>query len=333
MKVEEFGLGFPPRVFGKKIGDTLFSLNAIPVGGFVKIFGDGSRDTTQEGSFVSKSVYSRMAVVIAGVVMNLLVAWLLLVIVFVIGISTYIAPANDRHVDNMVDTELFVGRVIEDSAADKAGLMAGDRIITLRSDESLIKPGEIRDYALFIKQEEGNIIQVDYERDGEKRRTQIEVKKMHSGEQGIIGELFAERGTIQYSLPEATWVSLLEIGHLTVLVIDGLGDLAGDLFTEGEISEDVSGPIGIVRSATSIQDLGLEYYLMFIALISLNFAILNILPIPALDGGRLLFLIVEAIKGSPVNQRMEKYVHIAGFCLLIVWIVIIAIHDIRNPIA
>ena len=334
MKVEEFGIGFPPRIFGKKRGGTVFSINAIPLGGFVKIFGEDEDYKDKNGSFTSKSIPRRISVVVAGVLMNFLVAWLLLTLVFIIGVFAFVPENsnNSRHINNLEDRGMFVRHIIEGSATEKAGIELGDKIIQLSSDDLSVRPQDTEAFNQFIQKEKGNTVQFEYKRKDVIHTTQMEIKKIHTSKEGVIGVVVEKGGTIKYPPHTALWAGLKETGQWIKLMMEGLGSMIGDIFKKGEVPQDVAGPVGIVKIAGQMQDLGLVYYLQFIAMISLNLAILNILPIPALDGGRLIFLIIEAIKGSPVNKKTEKYVHIAGFALLMLLILLVTIRDIIDPV-
>lgn len=329
VKVEEFGLGFPPRIFGIKRGETLYSINWIPFGGFVRIFGEDSTDA-EPRSFASRPIYLRAAILVAGAFFNLLLAWFLFSLVYVIG-----APAPVE-----VGTEGSYVTILETQAgtpAEKAGLMSGDKIIKL----SYVSEGggeefgirEVEDVQNFIKKYEGEEITIEYLRGKEYfSANAVPVSNPPEGI-GSLGISMASIGIVSLPPHKAVWEGLKDTIFLLGLILQAFWQLISGLFTgANQMAGQVMGPVGIVSMAGVISQLGLVYILQFAALLSAHLAILNLIPFPALDGGRLFFLfveaIVEAIKGSPMNPKVFRFFNTAGFLILLLLIVLVTYRDI-----
>ena len=325
MKVEEFGLGFPPRLFGKKIGETVYSVNLIPLGGFVKIAGEGSDAKDQEGSFSSKSVVRRMGVVVAGVVMNLVVAWVLVAVILMMGRSVlFDAPYTVWDGKEVRNSGVYVSDVMDESAAEHAGLQTGDRVRVLGSGPLVFVPRSLDGFHWFVERskEKSTPLVLEYQRGNAIKAVELRARDSK------IGVRVAYGGMISYGLTDAAGESFVLIGKGVATLFQGLGEAARDLVVTGEAPEDAAGIVGVTRIAGEQQEQGLSSYLLFLAIISLNLAVLNILPIPPLDGGKLAFLAIEAVRGSPVSQKTERAVQMIGFAFLITLILLLTIRDI-----
>ncbi len=331
IRVDEFGLGFPPKLFGKKIGETEYTLNLIPFGGFVKIFGETPDEASLTGtdsarSLVRKPRLIQAAVISGGVLFNVLFAWLLISAGFMVGLPTSVenAPIGAR----IVDEHLAIIGVEQGSPAAEAGLKPGDRILSLRAGEDALSDptaSAVRDFTaergaqeieLFIRRGEtvvsARVTPVTGIVEG---RTAIGIGMDRVG----IVSLPPHRALIHGV--EATW-------SLTVATAGALWGILAGLFEGNARLSDLTGPVGIVGVVGDAAQVGFAYLVSLTALISINLAIINILPIPALDGGRLLFIIVEAITRRPVNTRFANAAHTIGFVLLIGLMLLITYHDI-----
>ena len=338
---DEFGFGFPPRLGGVYKDDetgcyrlilgnrdvvtknTIYSLNWIPLGGFVKIKGeDGIEGSTPEAdSFAEKSAWVRIQVTVAGVVMNLLLAWVLISIVFMIGLPQPIAE-NERSL--YPDARIQILSVKPDTPAASMGLQPGDIILSLDNQkiETLEQVGE------YIRAHKGKDITVKVSRFGKEMTihgTPLATTKENEGSLGISYSLTA---TVKHTL-----LGSIKDGFVSTLTITGaifaaLGKMVVGLVTgQGGAGAEITGPVGIVYLTKQMSDLGIAYLLQFAALLSINLAIINILPIPALDGGRILFILIEKIKGRPLNQRVEGIIHQTGFILLLLLMLFVTIKD------
>jgi len=331
IRVDEFSFGFPPKIFGKKVGETTYNFNALPFGGYVKIFGENGDDETvteedKKRSFTSKPRYIQAAVLVAGVVMNFLVAWLLLSVGFMSGMpsSTSTAPKG-AVVGNQY---LTITNVVKESPAEISGLKAGDKLIKLTVGNDFTETPSADSVKFFVKKHGNDSIKVDYIRGSESGV--IEVTPHKIGEDGVpaIGIAMDTIGTLKLPIHKALWEGLKLASNLTVGTAVGFYHLiAGALSGTGDMSS-VTGPIGIVGVVGDAAKFGFIYLLSFTAIISVNLAIINLMPFPALDGGRLLFLLIEKIKGSRIKPQIAGIVNMVGFGILMVLMAFITYHDI-----
>lgn len=304
VKVEEFGIGFPPRLVSKKIGETRYSFNWLPVGGFVKLHGEfSSPDTASpEGSggdrhsFINQKVGRRALILVSGVIFNFLAGWWLLTLVFFIGSPQFV----------------LVARVVPESPAAEAGIMAGDRIVGFGKEQEVTN---------FIQRHRRQPITLRIERradDGTVRLLEIEAIPQETLGIAIIDVGFA---------PQPFLTSVKTGLGAAVGIVGGITAALGSIVAA---PQEFVGPVGIFTIAAETGKLGLAYLLQLLALISLNLTVLNLLPIPALDGGRLLFLIIEKIKGSALNRQRELLWNSVGFVFIIGLIIFITIQDISR---
>jgi regulator of sigma E protease len=349
VRVDEFGLGFPPRLLSKMWRGTLYTLNAIPLGGFVKIFGENEIEVSKElsgvqneseknelvkQSFTSKSKYIQAAILTAGVFFNLILAWVLLSWGFMLGVP--VSAENIPRGAEFRDSHLAILGVLEESPAEKAELPVGAHIISLASGEDDLAGDSlnVESFQAFIKSHGGEETLLSYSYGDEKKETLI------TSEYGIledktvpaIGVSLDVVGTASLPIHLAIIEGAKRTIILTGVISSSLLGLIVDAFQgEAEISS-LAGPVGIVGFVGDAFTLGFSNLLVLTAVISISLAIINILPIPALDGGRLLFLIIEAIRGKPISPRITARAHMIGFLLLILLLVVVTYYDIARLI-
>jgi len=335
IRVDEFSFGFPPKIFGKKIGETTYNFNALPFGGYVKIFGENPDEESTNGldkkrSFFHKPWYIKASVLFAGVAMNFIVAWLLLSIGFMSGLptSTSMAPEGTT----IKDQALTIVSVVSNSPAETAGLKVGDKISHL---ESYNNKKEVSDSTLilssiftaetvqsFVKRHSDEEITFSIIRAKEK----IEISL--TPEDKIVGISMDTIGKLSLPVHKAVWEGLKLSSDLTVRIAVGFYTLIKDGLTgQGDLSA-VTGPIGIIGIVGDAAEFGFIYLLSFTAFISINLVIINLLPFPALDGGRLLFLLIEKIKGSSIKPQIGNLINFLGFGILMLFMALITYHDI-----
>jgi len=339
MKVEEFGFGFPPRLFGIKKGETIYSINWIPFGGFVKILGEdgGSRDNPR--SFGAKPISARLKVIIAGVVMNFLFAILLLILGNFFGLR--IGLFDQEMIDKARDKKIQIIQVVPESPAEKAGLSVLDEIIGFKekageffySDPVTVYTSTIEEVQKFTLDHAGQtVIMVLRRGSGEDGLVDAEVITRANPPQGegSMGIAMALTGVVSYPWYEAIWRGGYDTMTLAYNIVYSYGLLFKTLFTDGKLMGEVSGPVGIATITGQAARVGFSYLMQFVALISVNLAVLNIVPFPALDGGRTLFLLIEKIKGSPINKKIEASLNSVGFALLVTLMIYVTIKDISK---
>ncbi len=313
VKVEEFGLGFPPRLFGKKIGETVYSVNLLPFGGYVKIFGeDGSEETKRDDkSFSNQPISRRSAIILAGVLMNVILGWFILSLVFTIG-----APEH-----------LMVAEVASGSPAAEAKLKSGDVILEARAGEVLGDPVKSAAFVDLVESAPGEI-SLKLKRGKDVYDTTLAPRKNPPAGQGPIGVSLVEIGFPAEPFFESFYRGLTATFQTLGLVAVGLWTFFSRLFVSPEVLETVAGPVGIFALSAQAGYLGLVYLFQLLAFISLNLAVLNLIPFPALDGGRFLLLIIEKIKGKPISRRFQIVVNAAGFVFLITLMLIVTWRDV-----
>lgn len=309
--VTEFSLGMGPRLVSTKKGGTIYSLKALPFGGSCQMVGE-DEDSTDEGAFGSKPVWARVSVIAAGPIFNFILAFIMAL--FLIGGIGHDAPIIDK--------------VIDGYPAQEAGMKSGDRI-TKMNGSGIHVYREVTNFSTF---HQGEKLNLEYERDGEKYKTTLTPKKSEDGTYlyGFQGSGIRQKGsawdTIKYSAYEVKyWIST---------TYQSLG-----MLIKGQVkTDDLAGPVGIVDAIgdTYEQSRDSGWFAVWInllnmaILLSANLGVMNLLPIPALDGGRLVFLVIEAIRGKRINPEKEGMIHFAGLMLLMALMVFIMFNDIRK---
>ena len=320
VKVEEFGIGYPPRIFSFKKNEVIYSINAIPFGGFVKIV-----EHDGPNSFSSKSLGKRTIILLAGVVNNALIAFLLFTILFSIGMPTFALPEAYKQ---DIPSAVTIREIEKDSPASLAGLESGDVILGMERLDSFYETTSIGDVQDKTKEFQGKEIQLIIQREGESIEIGIIPRESPPEGKGYLGVILTDDGVLKYSLFEAPWQSIRFMGMLTQETFTGLGRVFGNLFKHGNI-EELTGPVGIMAITTRGFQWGWKYGLYILGLISYAFAIFNLFPIPAVDGGRILFLMIEKIRRKPISQRTEMLVNNICFYLLVILLFAVTIKDIN----
>ncbi|MBI2597165.1 site-2 protease family protein [Candidatus Daviesbacteria bacterium] len=327
VKVEEFGFGIPPRIFGKRFGETLYSINALPVGGFVKLLGeDEVGKSRSDRDFRAKHVGQRIIIVVAGVVMNLILAWIIF--------YTVIISQNFKVIYPTLEGGVYIGYLEKNFPAEQAGIRVGERI--LKVDEKEVKT--LEDPRKFIKEKKDQSVNLTLsDLDGKNVRT-ITVTPKRIEKDFLIGVGFSPIALKQYqSTPQKIFSGITYSFDLTKLTFVGFNKTIHDLISGnfGSVSQSVSGPVGLANISNDILSGGREalpFYFWFVGVISLTLSIFNALPIPALDGGRLLFLVIEAVTRKKVKEDVEKIVHQIGFAILLTLALLITYSDISKLI-
>lgn len=329
MKVEEFGFGFPPRLFGIKKGETIYSINWIPFGGFVKIFGENGEDKYDPRSFASKKAGARSIVIIAGVLMNILFAMLFLAIGNWVGIR--VGLIDQAQLDRATDVKVQIIQVATGSPAEKAGLRVLDEIIGLSKSGEITEIKTVEQVQDFINQNLGQEIKL-LTRSGDRIREVSLVPRIKPPEgEGAIGISLSATGVVRYPWYTAISRGVMDSIFILQHTVIGYAKIIKNAITEGRPGAELSGPVGIAIITGQAARLGFTYLMQFTALISLNLAVLNIIPFPALDGGRLLFIGIEKLRrGKPVPQKLEAAINSVGFMLLILLMFFITAKDISK---
>lgn len=355
VEVEEFGIGFPPRAWKRKTKKGfIFSLNWLPIGGFVKLKGETDSDT-EKGSFGAASFKAKAKIMLAGVGMNLLAAFVIFMVLAWVGmpqlVDNQFAVSSDTKVSK---NTVMAGYVEPDSPAAEAGIKPQDKLISItgpgivthldqngedvlhrevdRTTSTTFQISSAATLPDITKRYAGEEVKVVYERGGEQIESDVKLRTDEQAKDGgYLGVAPAEM-----TMTQATWSAPIQsaglMAQFTGITFKGLGTALSALFQgdTAKASEQVAGPVGIVAVLNQGSWLGIQFVLLIVGIISLSLAIMNILPIPALDGGRFYVLLLSRIFGKKLSRDMEERIVGASFVFLLVLIVLITIVDVRR---
>ncbi len=328
VKVEEFGIGIPPRakVLKKKNG-IIYSLNWVPFGGFVRMYGedDPAISRKDQKAFGSKKIWQKMIIVLAGVFMNFVLAWGLLTVGYSVGMHPILLPAEYEQAveEGLLTRSLVVTGVGENSLAEQAGLQAEDVILAVNSE----KVNEGDDLRSIL--EENKNAEIIYGILRGEEELEIAVQLDNEGKSGLMVAEGYESHEVRYPFYQAPVVAAQDTLRLSWATVRFTVEFFENLIVKQELQENVGGPVKIGQMTYQLVQMGSVIDLVrFAALISLSIGVINLMPLPALDGGRFFFLAVEAVIGRPLNQSVEAMIHALGFLLLLVLLVVITYRDV-----
>lgn len=325
VEVYEFGFGFPPKMFGKKFGGTEYSINWLPLGGFVRLKGENLTDQSA-GSFGAASFWAKTKILFAGVAMNALAAYLIIVALCLTGLPPmYEGQYSYGQAVESQPRQVMAAVVGPGSPAETAGIRQGDIILSVDGR----KLGSERDLMESTKENAGRQVRVEVQRDGKPSSALVQLKGPEN-KSGFLGVTPLQTYKLQYGFLDSLVTAAGITGQMMWMTIAAFGNLIAGLFTQGKVSEQVAGPVGIVVILGNIVQLGAAYLLTFIASISVSLAVINALPLPALDGGRWALALAQRVTGRKLSQDMEGAVHAAGFLALIALMVVVTIVDIKR---
>lgn len=333
IKVEEFGIGLPPRakaIYKDKKG-TIYSLNWIPFGGYVRLYGEDSADPKvlkDKKSFASKSILRRTSVIVAGVFMNFVLAWVLITIGFTFGMRPFLVTQEDVNAgikSGIVESQkiLYVHEIGEAGPLDGSELKKNDYITAVNGipvTESLVLSEVIRPNSLTT---------IKYLHDNEEHTLQVVADS--EGKVGMtisLENFIKDVKEVRYPFYIAPVKAISEIGRLSKLTVKMLGKVIVSVVAKFTVPAEVAGPVGIARMTHYFAQQGFMALVQFTALLSISLGVINIMPFPALDGGRFLFIVYEIITRRKANAKIEAIIHTVGFALLMLLILVITWHDI-----
>lgn len=296
MGVDEFAIGFGPKIAGFKRGETLYTIRCIPLGGYNKISGmDPEGPEAGDKSYWAKPVWKRMIVILAGSVMNFLLPIVLFFgIFFFSGVST---PSN----------EPVLGGIMAGKPAAEAGLLEGDRILSVNGTTV----STWKDFTATIEGQNGHVLQVKYLRNGEEHTAKVIPTYDDSSKRAVVGVY----GSVEKRMPgaaESAEMAVKRTGTVIMAMVDGLRQIV-----TGQTAAELAGPLGVAQMAGEVAQIGFVPLLNFAALLSLNLGIVNLLPIPALDGGHFITLLLEAVRGKPLSAKTMMYVQYIGIVIVL----------------
>lgn len=308
VKIEEFGIGYPPKIFGKKFGETVYSVNLVPLGAFVKIYGEeGGVDDYR--SFSSLAIWKRILICLGGVIAFWLAAIVIFSFVFTIGASI---PIGDEDIVGINDTSVKIFEVQKDSPAEFAGLKSGDQIMNV---------SKISDFQKVVSDNKGKQITLTVNRNGKNINVSLTPRVSYPEGQGPTGVVLERIANIIKKSPwyQAPLQGTIYTGKVTLEALKGIYKFFASLFEGKGIPPEaqLAGPVGITIFLSRAVNYGAGFFLYFIGSLTVLLAIFNLFPIPALDGGKLLFLIIEKIIGKPVPVKWEQGSTALFFVLLI----------------
>lgn len=322
--VEEFGIGFPPRAIGKKIGETLYSLNWLPLGGFVKLYGEEYHEEDKlekklkipaSRAFVNKKPWQKTIIITAGVMMNFLLGWIIISFLFTSGVPM---PAG-----------VSIIEVQKNSPASAVGLQKNDKVVSIAKNGKVTNVTATYELIQATKKYSGEIVDLVIDRNGTQRTVQLEARANPPKDQGafgiVINQIVEQKKYPWYTAP---YYGLLRSFEMTRTIATEVLKIPYQLITQRKTDVEFSGPVGIAKVVGEAREYGIKPLLEIMALLSLNLAVINILPFPALDGGRLMFIFYEWITGKRPNQNFEKYLNLAGIIILLSLSAVVTIYDI-----
>jgi len=319
--VEEFGFGYPPRVWGKKVGETIYSINLLPFGGFVRLHGENVEEgvTKPNRAFLHKSKSQRVKIIVAGVIMN-----------FILGIVAFAIVYSIQGVPIITD-KVKVVEVSAGSPAETSGIMVGDIIKSVDGDP--VTSNEV--FIKKIDELKGREVKINLERGSEPKEIILIPRTEVPDNEGPVGVIIT---TSEVYFPPVWQRPFVGAYHGTKdalywgkVIVMGLRDIFVQLFA-GQAPRGIAGPIGIYALTSEAAKFGALTLINFVGILSINLAVLNIIPFPALDGGRLLFIVIESIFGRRVLPKIEAAFHFVGMVILLIAIVAITISDVRRLI-
>lgn len=302
IRVEEFAIGMGPKLIGIKHGETDYSLRLLPIGGYNKMSGMESEQENDEKGFNKKTVLQRMMVISAGSLMNFLLAIVLFVLVFsFIGV-----PANSN----------IIGDTMAGFPAELAGLQKGDQLIAINGEPV----NNWTELTKIIQNSPEKPLIIDVKRNN--MPLEVHVTPQRDSETGL-GLIGIKDSLMTYNIGAGLKLGIERAVSILILIVSSLVQII-----TGQAPAEVAGPVGIVQMIGEVAQYGIGTVFNFAALLSLNLGLINLLPIPALDGSRLVFLAIEGIRGKPISPERENFVHLVGFSLLILLMVLITYQDI-----
>jgi regulator of sigma E protease len=316
ISVEEFGLGLPPRLWGKKFGKTIVSLNWLPIGGFCKLYGE---DGDGKGSiaFNNRRPIEKMWVVLGGVLMNVIMAIIIFsVVYFILGVP--------KETD-----QVKVLNIASNSPAEMVGIQKGDWIMEI-NDTLVNKSDEL---VRITEENKGQKLKIKFQRNGVEQIVEVEARLNPPEGQGSMGVSISNMEMVKikwYEIYKGIGYGFKEAYYWGRIIVGGVSKMILGLI-QGQTPKDVSGPLGMYEATAAIkQNQGMLAVIHFFGIVSVNLAIVNILPFPALDGGRIIFVLYEMITKRKANQKFEATINSIGMWLLLTLILMITVGDIRR---
>lgn len=334
VRVDEFAIGFPPRLISRVWGETRYSLSLILVGGYVKIFGENPGEGAGDPrALTSKNRGIQAAVMLAGIAFNLIFAWLILSAGYMSGLP---ASASDNALGPISAPQVVISQVRSGSPAERAGIRPGDVIERVQTATELLDIKTLNTnrqadaVQAFIGAHQDESLVISVTRGGKEETFLAKPAAGIVPERKVVGIEFGDVGILKLPPHLALMQGAIAFKDLTIGTAQGLGSFFGQLVMGRADFSQVSGPIGIAGVGQDAVKAGFGSAAIIAALISINLALINLLPIPGLDGGRLLIIVIEAIIRRPVSAKVTNALMLAGFAAIILLMLVVSVHDISR---
>jgi len=323
VRVEEFGIGYPPRLFKKEYRGTIYSLNLLPFGAFVRFPDENGKD--DQVKYSHQPVGKRFWIAMAGVISFWILAIVLLTLVLTIGTRVNI---EDNDITNLINPRVTIIGVQPKSPAAISGMMPGDNIISMAVSGNPLKIEKVKDVQGFVSENLKSEIRLVLERGDETLEVSLKPRENPQNGEGAMGIILSKTTIKKVPFYRAPIEAILNTGRLTMAIINGYYNAIINLFRGVPTGVEPMGPIGIIGLASQAGKLGVSYFIQFIAMICLYLAVFNLLPIPVTDGGRVVFLLIEKIRGRAINQKIEEKIEGAFFVVLLILMEFVTIKDV-----
>ena len=335
VKVEEFAVGLPPRIWSKKKGETTYAINAIPFGGYVKLLGEDGAYEDDPRSMASKPAYTRFIILVAGVTFNLLLAYILIVGSYIVGMSRPIIPGLEGQPGVKNTMQVEIQGVEKGTPADKQGLQNGDIIESVEGSYVKDTASVIQDIQNKVNRDNKTKINMVIVRNGREITKSFSTykakEKVGNKEVSVnrIGVILDQKGKISASPLVAIRAGFSEVGYFITYYIKSLVQVLDNILTKYRVPSGVAGPVGIFQLSGDAVQSGVSIFIQWIALLSAAIGIVNIMPILPLDGGHLLIVIVESIMRKKVPQNVKLSLSLAGWAVFGIFLVVITLNDLK----
>lgn len=331
IRVDEFAFGFPPRLGSITRGETRYSFNALPLGGYVKIYGENPDDVTEDAdkkrSFGAQPRIIQGAVIVAGVIFNLILAWILITSTLMIGIT---APMEDEGGYALTNPRIMVSGSLPGSPAELGGLLPGDILLMITDGGESREVTSPDSVSTFVSSRLAHPLSFSFVRAGKIYALTITPAAGIIADVAAIGIYMDAVGTLKLPMHLALYEGAKKTYQYTIITAVGLWDFFSMAITGKSDFSKVTGPVGIVGAVGEAAQTGIANLLFFTALISINLAVINVIPFPALDGGRLLFICIEAVTRRPMNVKFANYANVTGFAILMLLMLAVTWHDVAK---
>jgi regulator of sigma E protease len=322
VEVHEFAFGFRPRIFGKKVGETTYALNLIPLGGYVRMLGENT-DETGPRSFRTKTIGQRFFILVAGSTMNLLLGWVVLSVLFAIGFAPLFPGVGGNPFVTTRPT-VTVNSISDNSPAASAGLVPGDTVVAIDGH----RLGGDQEFVAAVRAQNGQAFTLTIARAGTNQDVVITPRVNPPAGQGALGVVIQGEGQVRTVWYKAPLAGLYETGRIIGMSVTGFVSFVRDLLIHQQVSEDVTGLVGVGAATGIVRRLGVTYLLQLVALVSVGLGVVNLMPIMPLDGGHIAALGYEKLKGKPLGERQLGWLASMGLAFVLLVFLVVTYKDV-----